>query len=75
MILVSSDSAFHGNFYVKHERIICHEAAEHRAKNGSSKTLPEIWSFDMTLEIRSQVKGHSRYGLKILREDVKLFKG
>ena len=29
----------------------------------------------MTLEIRSWVKGHSRYGLKILREDVKLFKG
>ena len=30
-------------------------------------------SFDMTLEIRSQVKGHSRYGL--FREGVKLFKG
>ena len=36
MVLVSSDSAFHGIFYVKHERIICHEAAEHRAKNGST---------------------------------------
>ena len=32
-------------------------------------------SLDMTLEIRSQVKGHSRYGLKIFRDGVKLFKG
>ena len=32
-------------------------------------------SFDMTLEIRSQVKGHSWYGFKIFREGVKLFKG
>ena len=32
-------------------------------------------SLDMTLEIRSQVKGHSRHELKIFREDVKLFKG
>ena len=32
-------------------------------------------SLDMTLEIRSQVKGHSRYGLQIFREGVKLFKG
>ena len=32
-------------------------------------------SLDMTLEIRSQVKGHSKYGLKIFRECVKLFKG
>ena len=32
-------------------------------------------SFDMTLEIRSLVKGHSIYGLKIFREDLKLFKG
>ena len=29
----------------------------------------------MTLKIRSQVKGHGRNGLKIIREDVKLFKG
>ena len=32
-------------------------------------------SLDMTSELRSQVKGQSRYGLKIFREDVKLFKG
>ena len=42
-------------------------------------------SLDMTLEIMSQVKGHSeimsqvkghsKYGLEIFREDVKLFKG
>ena len=32
-------------------------------------------SLNVTLEIRSQVKGHSRYGLKIFREYVKLFKG
>ena len=32
-------------------------------------------SLDMTLEVRSQVKGHNRYGLKIFREGVKLFKG
>ena len=32
-------------------------------------------SLDMTLEIRSYVKGHSSYGLKIFRENVKLFKG
>ena len=32
-------------------------------------------SLDMTLEIRSQVKGHSRYGLKIFKEGVKLFQG
>ena len=32
-------------------------------------------SLDMTLDIRSQVKGHSRYGLEIFREDVKLFNG
>ena len=31
-------------------------------------------SLDMTLEIRSQVKGHSRYELKIFRKDVKLLK-
>ena len=30
---------------------------------------------DMTPEIRSQVKCHSRYGLKIFREGVKLFNG
>ena len=30
-------------------------------------------SLDMTLGIRSQVKGHSGYGLKKFREDVKLF--
>ena len=29
----------------------------------------------MSLEIRSQVKGQSRYSLKILRENDKLFKG
>ena len=29
----------------------------------------------MTLEIRSQAKGHRRYGREIFREDVKLFKG
>ena len=32
-------------------------------------------SLDMTPEIRSQVKGHSRYGLGIFREGVKLFNG
>ena len=32
-------------------------------------------SLDMILESRSQVKGHSRYGLHIFREGVKLFKG
>ena len=32
-------------------------------------------SLDMTLEIKSQVKGHSRYGLDIFREGVKLFNG
>ena len=31
-------------------------------------------SLDMTLNIRSQVKDHSRYGLKIFRKGVKLFK-
>ena len=31
-------------------------------------------SLDMTLEIRSQVKGHSRYGLEIFREGVTFFK-
>ena len=30
---------------------------------------------DMTPEIRSQVKGHSRYGLQIFREGVTLFNG
>ena len=43
MLLVSSDSVFHDFFLnVLHERIICHEAAEHRAKNGNSEILPEI---------------------------------
>ena len=32
-------------------------------------------SLDMTLEIRSQVKGHRRYGLETFREGVKLFNG
>ena len=32
-------------------------------------------SLDMTLEIKSQVKCHGRYGLKIFREGIKLFKG
>ena len=32
-------------------------------------------SLDMTLEITSQVKGDSRYGLQIFKEGVKLFKG
>ena len=32
-------------------------------------------SLDMTSEIRSQAKGHSRYGLKFFREGEKLFKG
>ena len=32
-------------------------------------------SLNMTLEIRSQFKGHSRYGLEIFREGVKLFIG
>ena len=32
-------------------------------------------SLDMTSEIRSQVKGHSRYGLKIFSEGIKMFKG
>ena len=32
-------------------------------------------SLDMTLEIRSQIKCHSRYGLEIFREGVKLFNG
>ena len=31
-------------------------------------------SLDMTLEIRPHVKGPSRYGLKLCREGVKLFK-
>ena len=31
-------------------------------------------SLDMTLEIRSQVKGQSKNGFKIVRENVKLFK-
>ena len=39
----------------------------YRAKNGNSEILPEIRSLDKTLEIRSQVKAHSNYGLKILR--------
>ena len=41
------------------------------------QVLKRYWtqiSFDMTLEIRPQVKGNSRYGLKIFREDVKLFR-
>ena len=32
-------------------------------------------SLDISLEIRSQVKYHSRYGLNIFKEDVTLFKG
>ena len=32
-------------------------------------------SIDITLEIRSQVKGHSRYGLEIFRGGVKEFNG
>ena len=32
-------------------------------------------SLDMTLEIRPQVKGQRRYGLKTFREGVKLFNG
>ena len=32
-------------------------------------------SLDITLENRSQVNGHSRYGLKIFRHDVKLSEG
>ena len=32
-------------------------------------------SLDLTVKISSQVKVHGSYGLKIFREDVKLFKG
>ena len=46
--------------------------ASFRRSNGTYGTRI---SLDMTLENRSQVKSHSRYRLKIFREDVKLFKG
>ena len=61
--------------------------SQHQSMSISLAKIPKIYSFrrfkryetqislDVTLEIRSQAKGHRRYGLGIFREDVKLFKG